>query len=741
MPNVQTRLFFVFIVFLSAVSFAQSGGALRGFVSDSTNGEVISYANIIIKGTLKGTSTDSRGYYYIPGINEGEHTVIVSFVGYEPKHINVVIKRNAITELDIKLKPTSIELSELRVLADNTVRQNETDLGLQKITAKEIEYLPTGIESDIFKAIQTSPGVSSTGDVTAKYYVRGGAGDQNEVLINGVPIYNPFHALGIFSVIDPEMISVLEFYKGGFEPKYGSRLSSILNIVTRDGNKNKFEATGNFSFLAGRAAFEGPIPFGSFIATVRKSYYSEILKKYLNDKEAPFDFYDLSLKVNYSNPDFDKGSKFVLHGFYSGDDIISDDPFTEEYSINNLILGGSWRKVWASPLFSYTTISYSRYDAELIPNYSGAKDRKNFLSDFSVNSDFTYVYNSKDELQFGVHNKFLGSELEQESIAGDFVKFNQNGWDLSIYFNYKFYRWSNIGLDLGFRSKLVSISEARPFLIEPRFSFTYLPNPLIAFKLGMSWHSQEIITLSNESEVISIFEPWIIVPDYLNAPSAMHLIAGVKTYLTEFFTIELEAYYKNLSNLFDINEKKFTQKFSDYVNVEGNAYGIDVLMIFQQFPYYVKATYSLGKSVKKNGDIEYPPRYDRRHSGNLLANINLGRGWEVSGIWFFASGMPFTPISSFYDRYQNEDNPAYYFYQKFIPSTHWGIKNSKRLPVYHRFDFSLAKSFEFLFVDFVAGVSVINVYDRKNVFYFDRKTGERVNMLPFMPSAFLKVKL
>jgi hypothetical protein len=730
----------VLLVISAANIFAEVSGSIRGFVSDSTNGEVISYANVVIKGTTNGASSNSRGYYYIPAVPEGTHIVIVSFIGYKPKEIEVEVFNNRITELNVSLSPSSIELDELQVVADQAVRQNETDLGLEKITIREIEFVPAGTEVDIFKVIQTSAGVSSTSDVTAKYYVRGGSGDQNEVLLNGVTVYNPFHALGIFSVIDPEMISGLEFYKGGFEPKFGNRISSILDIATKDGNRNKFSGTAQVSMLSGKLALEGPIPDGSFIATVRKSYYTDVMNYYFKDNEAPFDFYDLSLKVNYANPDFDKGSKFVLHGFHSSDLVDNNDPLKENYSISNTVVGGSWRKVWSSPLFSYVTASYSGYNAEVIPNYSDAKPRWNELFDVSLNCDFTYVYESRDELQFGFHNKYVSTSLIQENLLGDIASAEQTGYEASIYFNYKFYRWEKVGLDVGIRSKLIGLTKNRPFIIEPRFSFTYLPNPTVAYKFAWGVYSQEMITLTNENELISIFEPWILVPDYLNSPQSIHYIVGVKTYLSHNFTIELEAYYKDMSNLFDVNEQKATSAFFDYSNVDGESYGGDLLVKYSIYPLFLKASYSLSWAYKIVDEVKYHPRYDRRHSVNLLAGLNLGKDWEVSATWNFASGMPFTPIAGFYDRLHNQDN-SHYYGSNFIPTTVWGDKNSQRLPVYHRLDFGLAKKFEIGIAEVSLGASIINVYDRENIFYFDRDTGERINMLPFMPSLFVKVKI
>jgi len=343
----------LFIV--SQTIFAQEKyGGLRGFVTDSTNGEPSAFANLIIKGTNSGTSSNTRGYYYIPAIGEGEKILRVYYLGYKTAEVKFISKKGSITQVDIKLIPSNIQMQEVSVIADKP-RENEPDLGLQKISIKEINMHPAGFEADIFRVIQNSAGVNSTGDVTSKYYVRGGNSDQNAVLLNGGTIYNPFHALGIFSVIDPEIINTMEFFKGGFSPKYGSRLSSILNIVTRDGNKNAYHASAQSSLISGKLALEGPIPNGSFLLTGRKSYYPKMLKKYLNDKEVPFNFYDFSFKANYNSSILDNNSKFVVHGFFSGDKVNNNDPFLEDYKLNNSIIGFNWHKVWGSPLFSVIT--------------------------------------------------------------------------------------------------------------------------------------------------------------------------------------------------------------------------------------------------------------------------------------------------------------------------------------------------------------------------------------------------
>jgi hypothetical protein len=309
--------------------------------------------------------------------------------------------------------------------------------------------MPTGVEADIFKVLQSSPGVSSTGDVTSRYFVRGGNSNQNLVLLNGVTVYYPFHALGIYSTIDPEMISGMEFYKGGFGPEFGGRLSSVLNVLTRDGNKNSFHASATAGLLSGKASLEGPIPGGSFLVTGRKSYYAKTLKKYLNDREAPFDFYDMSYKVNYANPALLYNGKFTAHGFSSQDMVKNDDPFKEDYSIKNNLFGLNWYQIWASPLFSEITLSTSNFAAEVLPNLSQAKRRNNFVHDITSLWNFTYIYDSRDELNFGAEHKFVSTGLNLENLYGKNISFDQSGYSLAGYVNYKFYRYEKIGFNLG----------------------------------------------------------------------------------------------------------------------------------------------------------------------------------------------------------------------------------------------------------------------------------------------------
>ncbi len=271
----------LFILLISFTSiYSQSTGSLRGLVIDSTSGEPLPYCNIILKETKTGTTTDQRGYFFFPSLKPGLYTIVISYIGYTTEAIEVKIIRNAMAQMDIKLLPSAVTLPTLEKVGEKYNFEEKPDVSVNRIYTRELETIPKGVETDLLRSLKFLPGVSSTGDVTARYNVRGGASNQNLVLLNDIPVYSPFHALGLFSVIDPDVISVAEFYKSGFPVEYRGRLSSLLKIITKDGNKNEFGGIASGSFLSGKALVEGPIPDGSFILTGRKSYSNKILKNF-----------------------------------------------------------------------------------------------------------------------------------------------------------------------------------------------------------------------------------------------------------------------------------------------------------------------------------------------------------------------------------------------------------------------------------------------------------------------------
>jgi len=734
--------FIILFIILGFASSAQQKGNIRGFVIDSTNGEALAFCNVFINELNTGASTNERGLYLIKSIPSGkDYSVSISYVGYKTKTLQVFVKPDAVTQLDVQLVPLSIELQTIEKVGEKIIRENRTDISLERISVKELEILPKGVETDIFRTLQFIPGVSATGDVTAKYYVRGGGGDQNLILLNGVEIYNPFHSLGLFSVVDPDMINSIEFYKGGFTSEYSGRLSSVMDVISKDGNKNRFGLKGSMSFLTAKGLIEGPIPNGSFMITGRMSYNNDILKKFFNQQTIPIDFYDLSFKVNYSSEDIFENAKFAAFGFFSNDDVNYQNPLREQFKWRNNLVGFEWLQVYDVPLYSRLGISLSTFNGEVIPNLSSLKPRKNEIRDFTINFDMNVVYENRDEIGLGLKLKTIDSKFSQLNFVGVESNFEKFAGNLSVYGKYKFLRWKNFGLDAGTRFNVTGLTTGGSGIFEPRVNLTYRFLPSIAFKAAWGIYLQEMITVSDESEIISVFEPWVITPDYIRPSKAIHYNAGIDIDLMRGVQFSIEWYYKLLQNIPIVNDKKYTVADPDLLPGKGESYGWEFLANYSIDPFNFTASYTLSWAYKEVNNWVYNPKYDTRHAGNIILEFNLGRGWIASSIWNYTSGYPFTELIGFYDKYFPNNNQNGTGESEFNPYAYLGDKNLGRLPAYHRLDLSLIKKFSFSLINFEFGVSAINVYDRKNIFYFNRDTGETVNMLPFLLTGTFKVEI
>lgn len=748
MGHTSIRLLLVFFLLFLLSSFLHLGysqevGKLRGFVTDSTNGEALAFGNVYIEDANLGASTDERGMFLINSIpSNNNYDVTISYVGYQTKILNVYIKPDKINTLNVELVPLSIELQTIEKIGEKVIEKNATDISLERISIKQIESLPKGVESDLFKSIQYISGVRTTGDVSARYYVRGGSSDQNLVQLNGIDIYNPFHALGLFSTIDPEMINTVEFYKGGFPAEYSGRLSSVLSVISKDGNKNRFGVSASASFLTAKGLIEGPIPNGSFIFTGRKSHSSKILKKYLNDKILPVDFYDVSFKLNYSNPKILKDAKFVFFGYASEDNLDYDDPARESIDWKNNAFGFEWLQVYEVPIFSRFGVSISNFNGESVPNESESKPRKNELSDLKLKFDVNVVYDNKDELDVGVKLQAIDTKLYLQNTLGVNSRLEEFAANLAFFTKYKFLRWESFGLDVGSRLNVTGLTNGGNLTVEPRINVTYRIFPEISLKGTWGLFQQELTTLSDENEVISIFEPWIIIPDYLKPSTAIHYGIGSDINLFNYLDLSIEGYYKFLHNLPIINNEKIFESDPDLVSGKGESYGWEFKLNYTVDPIRFTSSYTISWAYREQNKYIYYPNYDSRHAFNCLVEFNLGSGWITSLNWNYNSGLPFTELLGYYDKFypgdldnSNQNNG------EFKPFTILAGKNLARLPEYHRLDLSFSKRLQISFTKLLVGVDVINIYDRENIFYYDRETGERVNMLPFMVTAIVKVEI
>lgn len=744
MQKLHKALFFL-VFFLSIQPFilSQNSGRLRGVVSDSSNGEALAFCNIYFEELKTGVATDKRGMFIVNQLPTNlKITASISYVGYETKVVSFEISKNELLDLNILLKPLSIELNAVEKIGERYVEKNVTDLGLEKISVKQLENLPKGVETDVMRSLQYLPGVSSTGDISARYYVRGGSSDQNLVLLNGVTVYAPFHSLGLFSVIDPDMINSIEFFKGGFSSEYSGRLSSILNVLTKDGNKNRLGATASASFLTGKGLFEGPIPNGSFMLSGRFSYSDKILKRFLDQKTVPVNFYDISARINFSSPEIFNNAKFSLFTFLTSDKIEYQEPAREGYSWKNNLISFEWLQIYDAPLFSRLGISLSKFSGEIIPNESNLKPLNNDIQDISVSFDLNAVFSNKDQIDIGLLIKLLDSKLFLENKSGVESAIDKFAGNISIYAKYKLLQFENFGLDFGSRLNVAGLNLNSGGTFEPRISFTINPFDKFTLKGTAGVYIQEVSTLTDEDEIISIFDPWIIIPDYLDPASGLSYSGGIQYDFSSYTNVQIEGYYRKANNIPIQNDKKYFSSDPDLISGNQESYGWEFSFNLNDDFYTVSTAYSLSWAYKEVDNYIYFPKYDSRHAGNIMIEFNPGNAWSLSSVWTIYSGLPFTEIISYYDKY-NIRNPFDMTSGSgnFVPYLILADKNLGRLPAYHRLDLGIAKKILLGPTVFTLSLNAINVYNRKNIFYYERDTGRRVNMLPFLLTATVKVEI
>ncbi len=745
---VSQKLIPLIILFTGLITFhdsaAQDFGTLRGLVVDSTTSEALSFSSAYIKELGIGANTDMRGYFLITSVPANKNfTLIVSYVGYRSKTLTVKVQTGKMSHYTIKLSSSDIQMKTIEATGERISATSDSKISVDRISARQLETAPKGIESDIFRTIKYLPGVTATSDISARYYVRGGTSNQNLVLIDGITIYNPFHALGLFSVVDPDIVNSIEFFKGGFGAQFGGRLSSVMNIVTKDGNKNNFSSKLSASLLSGKFLVEGPMGKGSFIASGRKSLTNSITKKFLEDGTVPVDFYDASFKANYSDPDFLSGAKFSLSGFVSSDNIKNTDPRVEDYKWDTRALGFKWFQASDAPLFFELGISVSSFNGKTIPKFSDKTPLENKVTDLDLQMDFTYMFEERDELNIGFHVKQIATNLLFVNAQGSEVNTDYSGANIVLYGKYKLARFDFMKLDAGARINLTSLSRnLGKKNIEPRVNLLLAPFKNFTVKGSYGLFQQELTTIGDENEVINIFEPWLVVPDYLPPTTASHYILGFD--YTPFVStfIGLEFYYKKTNNLPVVNQNKILVTDRDFTTAEAESYGMESSLKIALDPVTFSTSYTLAYAYKMLGGLLYYPKYDIRHNFNISLEFDLGYEWNTGFVWTFNTGLPFTQIVGFYDKFYFDN-----FFAGWLnadprkPYGILGIQNLSRLPSYHRLDFTMSKKFRLNPFNVEVSFSILNLYNRENIFYYKRETGEKVNMLPFLPSATITIAL
>jgi hypothetical protein len=753
--------FLLTICLLAAVITASAQtGTVRGFVFNKKNGEPVIFTNVFLKGTTMGVQTDVNGFYSITKVPAGDYLIAVSAINFDSVSQKITVKANQIVQQNLYLKEKELLLKEFEISGDKDNEQTRVGASVTTITTKEMNKLPTiGAEPDLAQYLQVLPGVTFTGDQGGQLYIRGGSPIQNKVLLDGMIIYNPFHSIGLFSVFDTDVIRNVDVYTGGFGAEYGGRVSSIMKITTKDGDKKGIHGKVSASPFVSKVQLEGPLKKqkensaagSSFMVSGRTSYLkesAELFYPYVDTAGLPFNFTDLYGKLSFSG---ENGSKLGLSAFNFRDKVKYRS--LQDLNWNTYGVGTSFVLIPNNSGFVFDgSMSYSDYQITL--DEASRPSRNSRISGFNLGLNFKYFF-GKNDLQWGVETIGFSTDYTFFNEVNREIKQEENTSELGLYMRYKAIL-GKLVLEPSFRLQYyASLAEASP---EPRIGAKLNVTNNFRLKGAAGMYSQNLIAGVSDRDVVNLFYGFLSAPE--NSPSqfkgedvdsklqkARHFILGFESNLTKHLTLNAEAYYFNFNQLTNINRNKLYDDIpanadkpavykSDYILERGQSQGVDVVLKYEYKRLYVWAVYSLMKVTREDELIEYSPVWDRRHNVNFLVSYTFGKklDWEMNVRWNYGSGFPFTQTQGFYENINlSGDLGSNFTTSNGTLGTAYGQLNNGRLPDYHRLDMNLKKTIvtgERSLLEFTAGAT--NVYNRENIFYFDRIKFERINQLPIL---------
>lgn len=744
--------FFLLVLLLPAFSFAQNG-VVRGTVTDKTNGEPVIFTNVWLDGTGIGASTDINGFYSISEIPVGNYILMSTAFGYDTTKVAISITPNKIITQKLLLSRKSIELQGVEIIAKKEDKRVETLVSVTKITAKDIQKIPSiGGESDIAQYLQVVPGIVTTGDQGGELFIRGGAPIENKVLLDGMTIYNPFHSIGLFSVFETDIIRNANVLTAGFNAEYGGRMSAVIDITTRDGNKNRFGGKVSASPFMSKLMLEGPVKKldekGSSITYLfsgKSSYLNRTSKtvySYIDTAGLPYSFNDLYGKMAFNAAN---GSKLNIFGFNFNDHVdyqhISKFNWkTYGAGVNFVLVPENTNSLISGHL------SYSDYKIAL--SESDAKPRSSEINGFDMGVDFTYFLPHNGEVKYGFVISGYKTDFSFVNPVGLNIQEEQSTTELS-----GFVLWKKVLNKLVIEPslRLQYYASLPAFSPEPRIAMKLNASDKVRLKLAGGIYSQNFISTKADKDIVDLFTGFLTAPDndiqktngeiaLRNLQRAYHAVFGVEADLSKQIELNIEPYYKYYGQLISLNRNKIYPSDPDFEIETGNAYGLDLLLKYDYKNLYVTTGYSLGYVTRFNGQQEYPPYFDRRHNANVVVSYSFGknRSWTFDTRWNLGSGFPFTKTQGFYEYLsflQSGINTDYTTANGDLGIIYDSKLNTGRLPYYHRLDAAIKKTISFSDrVKLELNASVINIYNRKNIFYFDRVSYKRVNQLPVLPS-------
>lgn len=772
--KIRTLVILLFIFYTLGLN-AQSKYTLSGYVRDADTGEELIGVAIYFPVLKSGVVTNVYGFYSIT-LPVGTYNVEYSYIGYASQLFEIDLSNN-ITK-DLELSSSFETMNEIVILGEAQDRNvTGMEISTESVDIQQLKKMPSLFgEPDLVKAIQMMPGVITAGEGTSSYFVRGGSADQNLILIDEAPIYDPSHLFGYISVFNSDVIKDSKLYKGGIPSEFGGRLSSILDVRTIDGNKKEFAGHAGIGTLASKIMLEGPIvkDVGSYLVSARRSYADLFLK--IAGNENSVYFYDVNAKVNFNLGPKDK---IFAAGYFGRDAFSLGGQFTFDWGNATGTL--RWNHLFNNKLFSNTTLIASQFDygLELTDEAIGFR-WTSFINEYSFKQRFNWFITPSIEVDFGYNGIYrifkpgkiasnasssIFTDVEQQQLqALDHALFVSNKHTVSERFSMEYgvrlsifqqigpstvYTYAdpkdNVNITITDSKEYGKLDNIKTYVNwEPRFSGRYILNDISSVKVSYNRMVQNIHLISSGTVPLP-FNTWYPSSTYLEPQIADQIAAGYfRNFKDNTYEGSVEGFYKWLKNITDFADNADIF-FNEHIATEFRqgdswAYGLEgqLKKVKGDFTGFINYTWS--RAQRQIPDVNqgkvFNANYDRRHSLNILGAYELSKKWSFSTTFTYSTGRPITLPTGQYNL------------QHYTPS-YVTERNGYKLPAYHRMDLSAVltpKKNKDRHIQTTWVFSIYNVYNRKNAFTIysqdqesnDVKTGSKefvmVYLFPIVPS-------
>ncbi len=762
---------------------------IAGYVTDASSGETLIGAYIMTPDGKRGTETNQYGYFVL-SLPEGQNQIIASYVSYTDKELSFNLKKD--TTVRIKLEPDN-QLEELVVTAKEVIKDHrleETVISKEVVSPELLNVLPAMLgEPDLVKTVQMLPGVQSGTEGSSGLYVRGGSPDENLILLDDVPVYNATHLFGFFSVFNSDAIKTVNLHKGGFPARFGGRLSSVMDIHTKDGNDKELHGAAQIGLLSSKFSLQGPIvkEKTTFFVSARRTYFDVFTKPFMpDDEKIGYFFWDLNAKISHKFNDKHR----LYFSIYSGRDKFGldgeDKDYEEEAGLGwgNVTSALRWNFMIKNKLFMNTTVAFSKYkfftdiketdyDHETHQKeYELSLDYTSQIRDWSLKNTFTYTPNNSHEIKFGeavtLHSFKPGeqgfyekwSDTDNSTYDDDYNidttihSSSKKPTECNLFIEDEFKITKRINLNMGVHASLFNVDDKTYTSIEPRLAFAAHPTKKITIKAAYSRMRQYLHLLSNSTIGLPT-DLWVPVTGKIKPVESNQTALGVVFGLPKDFLLSAEGYYKTMKNIIEYKEGATlfsSMAWEDKVEMgQGKSKGIELMLKKETGKTTGWIAYTLAKSERQFDEINkgnwFPASYDRTHDLSIVINHKFSEKFDIGATWVYGTGYAFTMPTHYIlldPSLQTKDD----FDENRIDyaSSH----NNYRMENYHRLDigvnFHRHTEGSRLWRQF--SISVFNVYNRHNPFYYhletdyetQRKKLMKLSIFPIIPSISYSVK-